>query len=105
MGRPTEDWAFDKEFEQLMSITWDQFLQECRRIQTILIIDEVNPLVLCITMAIPFRKCSRGASSLVTSASSPLLYMATRVYGIVHLLQLAQWMCHHMRFPQRTHRA
>ena len=42
MGIPGDSWTFDEGFRDLMGITWRQSLKECARIQTVLIVDEVQ---------------------------------------------------------------
>lgn len=40
----SSDWTFDRRFHDLMGITWAQFLDECDKVETFLIVDEVQML-------------------------------------------------------------
>ena len=42
MGLPGETWTFEEGFKKLMHITWGEFIDECRHIETVLIMDEAQ---------------------------------------------------------------
>ena len=43
-GKSDEEFLFKNEFQKLMGVSWSDFLSECNRVETILIVDEVQKI-------------------------------------------------------------